>query len=57
MQVPVVSSVLATGTAGLYQVTIQLPANVPTGAVAVKTSIGGAQTQSGATLFVGAQLQ
>jgi uncharacterized protein (TIGR03437 family) len=55
MQVPVVSSVLTTGTAGLYQITIQLPANVPTGTVAVQASIGGAQTQSGVTLFVGAQ--
>ena len=36
VSVPVVSSVLTTGTAGLYQVTIQLPANVPTGTVAVQ---------------------
>jgi uncharacterized protein (TIGR03437 family) len=55
VQVPVVSSVLTTGTAGLYQITIQLPANVPTGNVAVIASIGGVHTQSGVTLFVGAQ--
>jgi uncharacterized protein (TIGR03437 family) len=55
MQVPVISSVLTSGTAGLYQITIQLPANVPTGTVAVQASIGSAQTQSGVTLFVGAQ--
>jgi uncharacterized protein (TIGR03437 family) len=55
MQVPVVSSVLTTGTAGLYQITIQLPANVLTGTPAVQASIGGVQTQSGVTIFVGAQ--
>jgi uncharacterized protein (TIGR03437 family) len=55
MQVPVISSVLTTATAGLYQITIQLPANVPTGTPAVQASIGGLQTQSGVTLFVGAQ--
>jgi uncharacterized protein (TIGR03437 family) len=54
-QVPVVSSVLTTGTVGLYQITIQLPPNVPTGTPAVQASIGGAQTQSGTTLFVGRQ--
>jgi uncharacterized protein (TIGR03437 family) len=54
MQVPVVSSVLTTGTAGLYQITIQLPADVPTGTPAVQASIDGAQTPSGVTLFVGA---
>ena len=55
VQVPVVSSVLTTGTVGLYQITIQLPATVPTGAVAVQASIAGVPTQSGVTLFVGAQ--
>jgi uncharacterized protein (TIGR03437 family) len=54
-QVPVISSVLTTGTVGLYQITIQLPANAPTGTPAVQASIGGLQTQSGVTLFVGAQ--
>jgi uncharacterized protein (TIGR03437 family) len=54
MQVPVVSSVLTTGTAGLYQITIQLPADVPTGTPAVQASIDGAQTPSGVMLFVGA---
>ena len=55
VQVPVIGSVLTTGTVGLYQITIQLPANVPTGTPAVQASIGGLQTQSGVTLFVGAQ--
>jgi uncharacterized protein (TIGR03437 family) len=49
------SSVLTTGSVGLYQITIQLPANVPTGAVAVQASIAGAQTQAGVNLFVGPQ--
>ena len=55
MQVPVVSSVMTTGNVGLYQITIQLPANVLTGTPVVQASIGGAQTQSGVTLLVGAQ--
>jgi uncharacterized protein (TIGR03437 family) len=55
VNVPAISSVLTTGTAGLYQLTIQLPANVPTGNVAVQASIGGSQTQPGVTLFVAAQ--
>ena len=33
MAAQVISAVLAPGDAGLYQVTIQLPSNVPTGAV------------------------
>ena len=55
MQVPVISSVMTPGTVGLYQITIQLPPNVPTGTPAIQASIGGVQTQSGVTLFVGAQ--
>jgi uncharacterized protein (TIGR03437 family) len=39
--VPVVSAVLTKGSAGLYQVTMQLPATVPAGAVAVQASVGG----------------
>ena len=53
VDVPVLGTVLTPGTAGLYQVTIQLPANVPTGAVAVQASAGGVQTQAGVTIFVG----
>ena len=51
--VPVISAGLTAGTAGLYQVTIQLPATVPTGVVAVQASVGGATTQAGVILFVG----
>jgi uncharacterized protein (TIGR03437 family) len=53
VSVPVLNSILTTGSAGLYQITIQLPANVPSGSVAIQASVGGAQTQSGATIFVG----
>jgi uncharacterized protein (TIGR03437 family) len=49
---PVVSTVLTTGTAGLYQLTIQIPATTPAGAVSVQASFDGVPTQSGALLFV-----
>ncbi|HEX3744836.1 MAG TPA: SBBP repeat-containing protein [Bryobacteraceae bacterium] len=52
LQAMVISSVLTTGSAGLYQITIQIPANAPTGPVAVQVSIGGVQTQSGAVLYI-----
>jgi uncharacterized protein (TIGR03437 family) len=55
VQVQVISSVLTTGLAGVYQITIQLPANVPTGTVAIQASIGGAQTPSGTTIAVANQ--
>jgi uncharacterized protein (TIGR03437 family) len=48
----VLNSILAVGSAGLYQITIQLPAGVPAGDVSVQASIGGAQTAS-ATLSIG----
>jgi uncharacterized protein (TIGR03437 family) len=52
---PVISSILAAGSVGLYQVTIQLPANVPTGEVFVQAFIGGMQTQAYVTMVVEAQ--
>jgi uncharacterized protein (TIGR03437 family) len=51
--VPVISAILTTGSAGLYQITIQLPATVPTGAVAVQASVGGVSTPAGVTIFIG----
>jgi len=48
----VLNSILTAGGAGLYQITIQLPANVPAGASAIQASVGGAQTQAGATIFL-----
>jgi uncharacterized protein (TIGR03437 family) len=50
----VISSVLSVGDAGLYQITIQLPDNTPTGSVAVIASIDGVQSQNSALLFVSA---
>jgi uncharacterized protein (TIGR03437 family) len=52
VSVPVISTVLTAGSAGLYQVTIQLPAALPTGALAVQASVGGVQTPAGVLLFV-----
>jgi uncharacterized protein (TIGR03437 family) len=49
----VISAVLTTGTAGLYQVTIQLPASTPAGSVAVQASVGGASSPGAVTIFVG----
>ena len=48
----VISSVLTTGEAGLYQVTIQIPANAPTGQVAIQASIDGLQAQSHLTIAI-----
>jgi uncharacterized protein (TIGR03437 family) len=50
--VPVVNALLSAGSVGLYQITIQLPADVPTGAVEVQASVGGAPPSSGSTVFV-----
>jgi uncharacterized protein (TIGR03437 family) len=52
---PVLSAVLTAGSAGLYQVTIQLPPNVPAGAVAVQASAGGVESQAVATFYVAKQ--
>jgi uncharacterized protein (TIGR03437 family) len=51
--VPVMNALLTAGSVGLYQITIQLPANVPTGAVEVQASVSGAQRSSGGNVFVG----
>jgi uncharacterized protein (TIGR03437 family) len=53
MPVPVIGAVLTVGSAGLCQVTIQLPSNVPTGTVAVEASVGGVPSAAGVTIFVG----
>jgi uncharacterized protein (TIGR03437 family) len=44
VQANVVSAGLTTGTAGLYQVTIQLPSTVPTGAQVVQATVGTLKT-------------
>jgi uncharacterized protein (TIGR03437 family) len=53
--VTVISAVLSPGSAGLYQVAIQLPASAPTGAVAIQASVGGVQSAGGIVTFVSAQ--
>jgi len=53
MSVPVISTILTAGSAGLYQITVQLPATAPSGAVAVQASVGGLSTPAGVTIIVG----
>jgi hypothetical protein len=48
-----IGAMLITGSAILYQVTIQLAATVPTGAVAVQVCAGGVQKPAGVSIFVG----
>jgi len=50
-----INTVLSPGSAGLYQVAIQLPASVPTGAVSIQASVGGVQSPGGILTFVSAQ--
>jgi len=50
--VTVIGASLTPDSAGLYQVTVQLPSTVPTGAVAVEASAAGVTTQSSALLFI-----
>jgi len=49
----VLSTVLTTGCAGLYQVTIRIPDAAPAGAVAVQATVGGVRTADGVLIFVG----
>jgi uncharacterized protein (TIGR03437 family) len=49
----VVSTVLTAGSAGLYQLTIQIPLATPTGPVAVQATVAGVRTLDGVMLFVG----
>jgi uncharacterized protein (TIGR03437 family) len=51
--VKVLYAVLSPGSAGLYQIAIQLPASVPTGTVAIQASVAGVQSPAGVDLFVG----
>jgi uncharacterized protein (TIGR03437 family) len=53
--VMVISAVLSPGSAGLYQVAIQIPGTVPTGAVAIQASVGGVQSPGGIVIFISAQ--
>jgi uncharacterized protein (TIGR03437 family) len=48
----VINSILTAGTAGLYQVTIQIPNSVPTGPVVVQASIGTVSSWAGTLMFI-----
>jgi len=50
--VTMLSAVISPGSAGLYQVAIQLPADVPTGAIALQASVSGVQSPAGSLIFV-----
>ena len=49
----VLSTVLTTGSAGLYQVTIRIPPATPAGPVPVQATAGGVRTPDGVMIFVG----
>jgi uncharacterized protein (TIGR03437 family) len=50
--VTMLGAALSPGSAGLYQVAIQLPASVPSGVVAIRASVGGYTSPAGVNLFV-----
>jgi uncharacterized protein (TIGR03437 family) len=53
--VTVLSAVISPGSAGLYQVAIQLPATIPTGAAALRASVGGLQSPQDVLILVAGQ--
>jgi uncharacterized protein (TIGR03437 family) len=53
--VTVISAALSPGSAGLYQVAIQLPASVPIGAAAIQGSVGGVPSPGGVVIFISSQ--
>jgi uncharacterized protein (TIGR03437 family) len=53
--VTVLGAALSPGNAGLYQVAIQLPASLPSGALAVQASVGGVQSPTGVVIFASGQ--
>jgi len=55
VSVTVINTVLSPGSAGLYQVAIQLPASIPAGVVSIQASGGGVQSPAGIATFVSAQ--
>ncbi|MEO8028004.1 MAG: IPT/TIG domain-containing protein [Bryobacteraceae bacterium] len=50
--VTVLGAAASVGLVGVYQVAIQLPANIPTGDVLVRSSIGGVQTPDNVYLYI-----
>jgi len=54
--VPVMNTaVLTPGSAGEYQIAIQLPASMPAGAVSIQASVGGVTSPAGVQIFIGGQ--
>jgi uncharacterized protein (TIGR03437 family) len=52
--VPVMgTAVLTPGSAGLYQIAIQLPATMPAGAASIQASVGGVMSPASAQIFIG----
>jgi uncharacterized protein (TIGR03437 family) len=51
--VTTIYAVLSPGSAGLYQIAVQLPASLPAGIAVVQASIGGVQSPGGVDLLVG----
>jgi uncharacterized protein (TIGR03437 family) len=49
----VLGTVLSPGSAGLYQINIQLPNSTPSGNVSIQASVGGVQSPTGINIFVG----
>ena len=50
--VTVIGAALSSGSAGLYQIAIQLPQSIPTGVVAVQAAIGQTASAAGTTIFI-----
>jgi uncharacterized protein (TIGR03437 family) len=50
--VTVIGAALSPGSAGLYQIAIQLPASLPSGNAAIHASVGGFTSPAGVNLFV-----
>ena len=48
----VIGTALSPGSAGLYQIAIQLPNSTPTGNVSIQASVGGVQSPTGINIFV-----
>ena len=48
----VISAVLSPGSAGLYQIAVQLPASLASGNLAIRATIGGYASPAGVNLFV-----
>ena len=52
--VPVLGAAMSPGLVGVYQIAVQLPANMPSGDVLVRATVAGVQTPDNVYLFVGA---